>query len=88
MSDKRYAQLKNMIIDHWDDIVHFAEGVPEPQQFVTWLKQSGGPTTPQEMAISPEDMTLALRKAHYLRRRFTVTKLLHYMGMLEELVPA
>jgi glycerol-1-phosphate dehydrogenase [NAD(P)+] len=88
MSDKRFALLKKTILDNWDDIIRFAESVPEPEQFKAWLKQSGGPTTPQEMAISPEDIALALRVAHYLRRRFTVTKLLHYMGMLEEVVPA
>jgi glycerol dehydrogenase-like iron-containing ADH family enzyme len=88
MGEARYDQLKEMILNHWDDIVSYAASVPEPAQFVAWLRQSGGPTTPEEMAISPADMRLALRKAHYLRRRFTITKMLHYMGMLEDLVPA
>jgi glycerol-1-phosphate dehydrogenase [NAD(P)+] len=88
MSDERFSQLKETILEHWEEILGFAESVPEPDQFVAWLKQSGGPTTPEEMHISPADMTLALRTAHYLRRRFTVTKLLHYMGMLEDFVPA
>jgi glycerol-1-phosphate dehydrogenase [NAD(P)+] len=88
MSDERYALLKETILNHWEDIVSYAASVPEPEQFEMWLKQSGGPTTPQEMAISDADMDLAIRKSHYLRRRFTVTKLLHYMGLLEEFAAA
>jgi glycerol-1-phosphate dehydrogenase [NAD(P)+] len=88
MSDARFDELKETILNHWEEIVNYAASVPEPEQFVHWLRQSGGPTTPEEMGISQDDMKLALRKAHYLRRRFTVTKLLHYMGMLEEFVPA
>jgi len=86
MSDERFLKLKQMIRDNWNEIVEYAESVPDPEQLADWLRQSGGPTTLQEMGIIPEDMTLALRRAHYLRRRFTVTKMLHYMGMLEELV--
>lgn len=86
MSAERYARLKRTILENWDQIRSFAENVPEPEQFIAWLRQSGGPTTPEEMSISSADMLQALRCAHYLRRRFTVTKLLHYMGMLDELI--
>jgi glycerol-1-phosphate dehydrogenase [NAD(P)+] len=86
MTEERYQRLKADIINHWDEIQNFARLVPEPQQMRDWLQSAGGAVTPQALGITSEEMDTAINNAHYLRRRFTITKLWHYFGL--EATPA
>ena len=40
-----FAELKQVILDRWDDIQALAAEVPAPQWFVDHLLQAGGPTS-------------------------------------------
>lgn len=48
--------------------------LPEQAQLSAWLGQAGGPTTPEELGISPEMVERAFTTAHTLRDRYTGLK--------------
>ncbi len=84
MGEERFEQLKRDILANWDTLQQYAARVAQPEQIIGWLKQVCGPTTPEEIGVSREEMDRAIQNAHYLRERFTITKLFHYMGILQE----
>ncbi len=84
MGDERFEQLKRDVLDHWDTLQKYAARVALPEQLESWLAQVCGPTTPEEIGVSAAEMNEAVQNAHYLRSRFTIAKLFHYMGILPE----
>ncbi len=84
MGEERFEQLKRDVLDNWDTLQKYAARVAEPEQLENWLEQVCGPTTPEEIGVSQEEMEEAIQNAHYLRSRFTIAKLFHYMGILPE----
>ncbi len=84
MGEARFEQLKRDILVNWDTLQKYAARVAQPEQITAWMKQACGPTTPEEIGVSRAEMDAAIQNAHYLRERFTITKLFHYMGILKE----
>lgn len=82
LSPEAFVQLKQHILDGWDDIQAFAAEVPAPQRFADLLRQVGGATQPAEAGLSDEEVQQALLNAHFLRNRFTICKLGRILGLV------
>ena len=81
-TSQAYEALKQRIADHWSEVQAIADEVPEPREITGLLARAGGPTTPQMLGLSQEDVMEAVRHAHYLRSRFTVLKLGKILNLL------
>ena len=81
MTNSDLEQLKDRILDQWDGIQEIAKTVPTPEQITAWIKAVDGPTTPEEIRLSPEETLLGLRSGHYLRDRFTLNRLAFWLGL-------
>jgi glycerol-1-phosphate dehydrogenase [NAD(P)+] len=77
LSAQAYDELKQRIIDNWDEIQDIAASVPSPQQMADWLQQAGGQTTLTALGFTDADVQEALTYSHLLRNRFNVNKLWH-----------
>ncbi len=75
------AQIKQKIVDQWEEIQSILASVPPPGEIGALLAQAGAPTTREELGLSADVVEEALRCGHYLRPRFTVIKLLLLLGM-------
>lgn len=75
LTPQTYAQLKQRILDHWDEIQGLAAQVPTPKQMAELLRQAGGATQPAGLGLSDEEVQESLEYSHFLRNRFTVRKL-------------
>ncbi len=75
LSKHDYGLLKQKIIDHWTDIQDIATKVPTSQQITDLLSKAGGPIEAKALGLNDEEVELALEYSHYLRNRFTVSKL-------------
>jgi glycerol-1-phosphate dehydrogenase [NAD(P)+] len=75
MTDADFEAIKQRIIDNWDAIQEIAASVPPAQEIANLLEQVDGPTEPQQIGLNESETQQALDFAHYLRARFTVTKL-------------
>ncbi len=84
MGEERFEQLKRDILANWDTLQQYADRVAQPEQITGWLEKVCGPTSPDQIGIGKAEMDEAIQNAHYLRERFTITKLFHYMGILQE----
>jgi glycerol-1-phosphate dehydrogenase [NAD(P)+] len=82
LSPEAFAQLKQRILDRWDDIQAIASEVPPPDWFSDHLSRAGGATRPVELGLSDDEVRQAFLYAHYLRNRFTICKLGNTLGML------
>jgi glycerol-1-phosphate dehydrogenase [NAD(P)+] len=85
MTSESYEQLKQRILDSWDDIREFAAEVPTPQRFADLLRQVGGATRPAEAGLSDEEVQQAFLNSHLLRNRFTICKLVRILGLVDGL---
>jgi glycerol-1-phosphate dehydrogenase [NAD(P)+] len=83
MRPDSFYMLKMRIVDCWDEILEIAAQVPSPQQLTDWLQKAQAPVSPQALALDEEEVARAIRFNHYIRRRFTISKLMHFLGMLE-----
>jgi glycerol-1-phosphate dehydrogenase [NAD(P)+] len=81
MTPAGFAQLKQRVLEHWDEIQALAAQVPSREKLVELLKQAGGATRPAELGLSDEEVQLALTESHFLRNRFTICKLEHLLGL-------
>jgi glycerol-1-phosphate dehydrogenase [NAD(P)+] len=81
MPQTTFDALKRNILDQWAQVQEIADSVPPTQELAGLLKQVGGPTAPQEVGLTEDEMQQALESAHYLRRRFTVAKLGHLLEL-------
>ncbi len=68
----RWEATKERIIEKWDAILEAAKHVPEPEALRDWIKSLGGPTTPEELGLSAEQVALAKEFGHYQRDRFSI----------------
>jgi glycerol-1-phosphate dehydrogenase [NAD(P)+] len=82
LSPEAFAQLKQRILDRWDDIQAIAGEVPPPEWFSDHLSRAGGATRPAELGLSDDEVRQAFLYAHYLRNRFTICKLGNTLGIL------
>ncbi len=76
-----FKELKSRILAHWDEIQAIAQGVPSPQQITGWIKALDGPTVPEDIHLSAEDVRLAMQSAHFLRDRFTLNRLAYWLSI-------
>lgn len=70
-----WDDLKQRILYHWEAIQNIAAQVPTPAHMASLLRQAGGATEPGELGLNDGEVQLALNHAHYLRNRFTISKL-------------
>jgi len=75
MSPARYAELAQRIVDRWDEVRAILKAMPTSEQMAKALQLAGGPTQPDQLGLTPSDVSEAMASAHYLRKRFTVAKL-------------
>jgi len=83
MSPDAYEGMKLRIVDRWQEILTIAAQVPSPQQLTDWLQKARAPVSPQALDLDEEEVVQAIRFSHYIRSRFTISKLVHFLGMLE-----
>jgi len=81
MKNSDLENLKARILNHWAEIQSIAKTVPQAEQIAGWLSAVGGPTAPGEIGLSPDEVTLGMRSAHYLRDRFTINRLAFWLGI-------
>jgi glycerol-1-phosphate dehydrogenase [NAD(P)+] len=81
MTPAGFAQLKQRVLEHWDEIQALAAQVPSPEKLVELLRQAGGATRPAGLGLSDEEVQQALTESHFLRNRFTICKLEHLLGL-------
>jgi len=67
--------FRERVISRWRDIREIAAGVPAPGQLADWLRQTGGPASPEELGLGLEWVTQSLKSAFYVRSRYTVLRL-------------
>lgn len=79
MTERDLQNLNKRILDNWDEIQLIAKSVPQPGQIAKWISSVGGPTIPAEIGLSPEEVTLGIQSAHYLRDRFTLNRLAYWL---------
>lgn len=75
MTPARFADLKQRVIDHWDNIQRVAAAVPPADTIAAWLRQAGGATRGEELGLGAEEIATGAGSGHYYRNRFTVKKL-------------
>lgn len=76
-----FEELKEKLINVWGDIQAIANSVPSPTQIRHWLQLAGSPTEAENLGLHEAEVKLALNASHYLRNRFTVTKLFHLFDL-------
>ncbi|WP_440118600.1 sn-glycerol-1-phosphate dehydrogenase [Paenibacillus sp. QZ-Y1] len=64
----KYKELAQTSVESVFDIYHH---LPEVSQLTTWLEEVGGPTTTEQLGVTPEMVEHALTTAHTLRDRYT-----------------
>ncbi len=83
MTAARAGVLRHDIVANWPRILTIAASVPAAQTLATLLRQVGGPSEVQSLGLAADDHRRALQFGHYLRDRFTVLKLAHFLGLLQ-----
>lgn len=81
MSPQRFEALKRDIAEHWTEIQEIAATVPPARSLSSLLQGTSGQADPCALGLSPNQVSMALRAAHYIRNRFTVRKLELALGM-------
>lgn len=81
LSAQGYRELKQKIVDRWDDIQEIAASVPSAQQMADWLRQVGGETELEALGFTSAEIKEAVEYSHLLRNRFNVNKLWHLCGI-------
>ena len=72
---------RQRIVSFWADVRRIAASVPPSEELADLLRQAGGPSTPQEIGLEPDDVRQALHLAHYVRNRFTVNTVGQMLGL-------
>ena len=80
MTPSALAQLKNRLVDNWDEVQEIAATVPPAEDLAARLHQAGAAVTPAELGFSDEEAALGINLGHFLRARFTVNKLRLLLG--------
>jgi glycerol-1-phosphate dehydrogenase [NAD(P)+] len=85
LSPEEFSQLKQHILDYWDDIQALATAVPAVEWFSDHLHQAGDATKPSDLGLSDDEVRQALFDAHLLRNRFTICKLGRLLNLMDGL---
>ncbi len=71
--------------DGWDRLRSHLAGLPRsPRTIRDWLERAGGPTSPEEIGCSREQLREAALHMHEIRKRFTVVDLAWMLGILPD----
>jgi glycerol-1-phosphate dehydrogenase [NAD(P)+] len=81
MTAAGFDQLKQRILEHWDEVQTLSAEVPSPERLADLLSQAGGATLPARLGLSNEEMQQAVVESHFLRNRFTICKLWRILGL-------
>lgn len=81
LSAEELETVRQRIVLRWDAIQTVLASVPPPQEIKRLLERVGGPTSGAALHLDAAQIDQALTYGHYLRRRFTVMKLLKLLGM-------
>ena len=81
INESQFDALKTKILQHWEEIQAIAADVPSAADFTALLQAVGGPTTPTVLGLSETEVNQGANAGHYLRNRFTVRKLAHYVKL-------
>jgi glycerol-1-phosphate dehydrogenase [NAD(P)+] len=76
LSEEAYRRLCHSIVENWPQIQSIAQEVPPPDKLAELLALAGGPSSPQAIGLSSEDVELAAGNALFLRKHFTVARLM------------
>ncbi len=79
MDEQEQAQLKQRILNRWDEVLEIASAVPTSAQIIEWLRLGGAPVTGREIGLNDAEVQLGLEYGHFLRKRFTINKLRHWL---------
>lgn len=79
LGGEAFERLKQKIIQNWSDIQAIAAVVPPAERIRELLTLAGGPISPEGLGLTGEDLALATSSAHYLRRHFTVRRLMEIL---------
>jgi glycerol-1-phosphate dehydrogenase [NAD(P)+] len=69
---KKFTQVSDRILTHWDEIKTAAAHIPSPDVISGWINSLGGPVTTQELEITQAQAETAIDYGHYLRERFSI----------------
>lgn len=75
-----FERTKQAILDNWEKMQSTAQHVPTADQFRRWLRGLGGPTTPEELGLTQEQVDIAVNYGHYLRERFSINNIRKLLG--------
>ena len=81
LTPARFDQVKQRIATQWETIQQIAAQVPPPEVITDYLQQVGAVTEGKGLDLSEEEVKLGFEYGHYLRNRFTVTKLNRVLGI-------
>lgn len=81
MDEGQFDRLKQRILYHWEEIQAIGAALPASSTCQAALQQVGGPTSGAALGLSDAEVAAGAAAGHYLRNRFTVRKLVHYLGM-------
>ncbi len=84
MTEDEFEALKGRIIKHWPEILELAAMLPSPDDIIAALEAVSAPTDVVPLGITPEEIEMAKRSAHFFRERFTISKLFYYLGLEDE----
>ncbi|NUU80186.1 sn-glycerol-1-phosphate dehydrogenase [Paenibacillus xylanilyticus] len=71
-----------LLVERYKELAHLSKEpvfevystLPDASQLVAWLEQVGGPTTTEQLGVTPEMVEHAFATAHTLRERYTGLK--------------
>jgi len=82
VTEARWQQLKQRILDRWSEVQAVAAEVPPPAVLTDLLERAGGTADYRALGLGDQEMAVAEEYGHYVRNRFTVMKLSRVLGLL------
>lgn len=78
---ERWSELKWRIIENWEEIRAIAARIPSPEALADALRAAGGPGSPEDLGLGPDEIEVAARYGHFTRPRFTIARLRLLLGI-------
>jgi len=83
----KLMKLREGILDNWDDIKNAVYNrIPSYAKIRTILKEGGAPLSPKELGLSRLRVIESAKKAHMIRKRFTVLDLAYISGAFDRVL--
>jgi glycerol-1-phosphate dehydrogenase [NAD(P)+] len=81
VNDEAFNDIKQKMIENWSAIQDLASRVPDSATIVNLLKNAGAPASYTDLGLQKEEVQPGIDYGHFLRNRFTVTKLSRVLGL-------